>query len=114
MAGQVALGRGDVTTIQVSVPGVPVQNVGADGSFEVADLTGNHTLHLGHTTVTAHEQPITVLGGQTLLPAVTLNHSRGGLVGLVTLEDESNHSGVSISLSNNTPISSGEQRIGGF
>ncbi|MBL90877.1 MAG: hypothetical protein CMH56_03585 [Myxococcales bacterium] len=105
VAGEVFLeGGGDVTTIQVSVPGVPIQSVSEEGSFEVTDLVpGNHTLHLESTTgdYTAHDQPITILGGQTLsLPSVTLNRARGNLVGLVTLEDENNHSGVSVSLSN--------------
>jgi hypothetical protein len=104
VSGQVALeGGGDTSSIEVSIPGMPVQNVNADGSFEILDITpGNHTLTLASTTgdYTSHAQPITILGAQTLvLPAVTLNRARGGVAGIIALEDETNHSGVSVTLS---------------
>ena len=98
-------GGADPSGIEVSIPGQPVQNVQTDGTFTISDLApGPHVLTLsdGSGDYVTHTQPLAVVGGQTLtLPAVTLNRARGTFVGVITLEDETNHSGISVTLSGN-------------
>jgi alpha-tubulin suppressor-like RCC1 family protein len=104
LSGQVALeDGGDATQVEASIPGLSPVTVDSDGAFAIDEiLPGNHTLTLSTSggAYVSHVQPVTILAGQTLvLPAVVLSRAKGAVTGIITLEDETNHSGVSVTLS---------------
>ena len=99
-----------MTTIDLGTR-VPIQSV-SEGFFEVTDLVPAITLHLESTTgdYTAHDQPITILGGQTLsLPSVTLNRARGNLVGFDFRRRNQSQWGECVAFKQRAPISRSEQ-----
>ena len=107
LAGTVLLEDGSSpTVVQVSVLGTDrVSAVQEDGSWEINEVVpGNYVVELRATGEYAgqyrrHEQPVTVVGGQTAtFPTLTLPRAKGTLTGQVTLEDETLFSGVLVEI----------------